>query len=178
MAIKKKIPKTVHNTKRKMPHKKSDTQKTVGKHLTINAIENGTVIDHIPSEVALNVAEILGLAKYTDVISIATNLPSKAVGKKGLVKVAGRYLTEQEVNKIAIVAPYATVNIIKNYRVIEKIKVAVPDSIENVIKCSNPVCITNNEEIRTRFFIFKNKELKVKCYYCEREMGKGDIRLV
>ena len=157
---------------------KKESKKYSGKELKISAIENGTVLDHIPAESTFKVADILKLRDYKDTISIATNLSSPKIGKKGLVKVANKFLTQHEVNKISIVAPEATVNIIKNYNVKDKIKVKLPDTIENVIKCSNPVCITNNEEIPTKFYVTKKIPLKVKCHYCEREMLKEEIEII
>ena len=148
------------------------------REMTIRAIENGTVIDHIPTDATFKVVDILHLQSYNDEISIATNLESNKIGKKGIIKVAGKYLTEPEFNKISIVAPDATVNIIKNYNVKEKLKVKIPDFIENVITCSNPDCITNNEEVRTKFYINKKMPLKVRCHYCEREMAKDEIRII
>lgn len=146
--------------------------------LKISAIEEGTVIDHIPTDSTFKVAEILHLDKHAGVISIATNLQSKRIGKKGIVKVGGKSLTPEEVSKIAVVAPDATVNIIKNFNVKEKIKVKVPDVVDNVIKCSNPVCMTNNEQLATKFYVVKKDPLKVKCHYCERSMGKEDIEII
>ncbi len=148
------------------------------KELKISAIEEGTVIDHIPTDATFKVVEILDLHNQKGIVSIATNLQSKRIGKKAIVKVAGKSLTQDEVNKIAIVAPEATVNIIKNYNVKEKIKVKSPDVIDNVVKCSNPVCITNNEQIPTKFYVVKKDPLKIKCHYCERNMGKDDIEIV
>ena len=113
------------------------------------------------------------------------NLPENSLNEgrdvtssKGIVKVAGKSLTHDEVNKIAIVAPDATVNIIKNFNVKEKIKVKTPDILENVIRCSNPVCITNSEQVNTKFYVVKKDPLKVKCHYCERVMAKEDIEIV
>ncbi|MBI2655643.1 aspartate carbamoyltransferase regulatory subunit [Candidatus Woesearchaeota archaeon] len=146
--------------------------------LKISAIEEGTVIDHIPTDAIFKVAEILSLDRHTGVVSIATNLQSKRIGKKGIIKVGGKSLTQEEVNKIAVVAPDATVNLIKNFNVKEKIKVKAPDVVDNVIKCSNPVCITNNEQINTKFYVVKKDPLKVKCHYCERIMSKEDIEIV
>ncbi|MAG91914.1 aspartate carbamoyltransferase regulatory subunit [Candidatus Woesearchaeota archaeon] len=148
------------------------------KELTISAIDDGTVIDHIPSDATFKVADILRLEKHDGVVSIATNLHSKSVGSKGIVKVGGKSLTQDEVNKIAIVAPDATVNIITNYNVKEKIKVKSPDFIDNVVKCSNPVCITNNEQVNTKFYVVKKDPLKIRCHYCERNMGKEDIQII
>jgi len=150
----------------------------IKKELKISAIEEGTVIDHIPTDATFKVAEILSLENHKGIVSIATNLQSKRISKKGIVKVGGKSLTQDEVNKIAIVAPDATVNIIKNYVVKEKIKVKTPDVIDNVVKCSNPVCITNNEQVATKFYVTKKDSLKIKCHYCERTMGKEDIEIV
>ncbi len=150
----------------------------IKKELKISAIDEGTVIDHIPTDATFKVAEILNLENHKGIVSIATNLQSKSIGKKGIVKLGGKSLTQEEVNKIAIVAPDATVNIIKNYDVREKIKVKSPDVIDNVVKCSNPVCITNNEQVNTKFYVVKKDPLKIKCHYCERSMGKEDIEII
>ena len=148
------------------------------RELKISAIGEGTVIDHIPTDATFKVVEILDLENHKEIVSIATNLQSKRLGKKGIVKVGGKSLTQEEVNKIAIVAPDATVNIIKNYDVKEKIKVKTPDVIDNVVKCSNPVCVTNSEQIATKFYVVKKDPLKIKCHYCERSMGKDEIEIV
>jgi aspartate carbamoyltransferase regulatory subunit len=147
------------------------------KELKIPAIKEGSVIDHIPSRVTFKVMRILDLREFKHVISVALNLKSKTMGKKGIIKVGNRLLTEDEVNKIAILAPDATVNIIRDYNVKEKIKVKIPDVIEKVVKCSNPMCITNNEEVKTKFYVLKKEPLKVKCHYCERCMGSEDIEV-
>ena len=148
------------------------------KELKISAINEGTVIDHIPTYATFKVVGILNLINHEGIVSIATNLQSAKIGKKGIIKVGGKSLTQEEVNKIAIVAPDATVNIIKNYGVKEKIKIKMPDVIDNVVKCSNPVCITNNEQVATKFYVTKKDPLKIKCHYCERIMGKEDIEIV
>ena len=148
------------------------------KELTISAIKDGTVIDHIPSNATFKVADILDLGGIKSMISVAANLPSKQIGKKGIVKIEGKYLTQEEVNKIAIIAPHATVNIIENYGVKKKLKVSIPDEIIRVVKCSNPNCITNVEKIETRFSVLRKNPLKIKCHYCERDMNKEDIEIV
>ena len=148
------------------------------KELSISAIKDGTVIDHIPSNTTLKVADILDLKGIRGIISIATNLTSKTMGKKGLVKISGKDLTKEEVDKIALIAPNATVNIINNYDVKQKIKVTIPSVINKIIKCSNPNCITNNEEISTKFYVLNKDPLKVRCHYCERNMDKEDISLL
>jgi len=148
------------------------------KELKIPAIKEGSVIDHIPSRVTFKVIRILDLREFKHVISVALNLKSKTMGKKGIIKVSNRFLTKDEVNKIAILAPDATVNIIKDYNVKEKIKVKIPDVIEKIVKCSNPQCITNNEKVKTKFYVLKKDPLKIKCHYCERCMGSSDIEVI
>ena len=150
----------------------------IKKELTVSAIEEGTVIDHIPTGAVFKVVDILHLDHHGNMVSIATNLKSKSMGSKGIVKVGGKSLTQDEVNKIAIVAPDATVNMIKNFEVREKIKVKAPDFLENVVRCSNPVCITNNEQVTTKFYMVKKDPLKLKCHYCERIMGKEDLEIL
>jgi aspartate carbamoyltransferase regulatory subunit len=150
----------------------------VKRELTVSAIEEGTVIDHIPTDAVFKVVDILNLDHYANMVSIATNLQSKSIGRKGIIKVGGKSLTQDEVNKIAIVAPDATVNMIKNFEVREKIKVKAPEILDNVIKCSNPVCITNNEQVKTRFYMVKKDPLRLKCHYCERSMGKEDLEIL
>lgn len=166
--------------KEKIRPKKVDVMpKQEAKHeLKISAIDEGTVIDHIPSDATFKVVEILDLEHHNGVVSIATNLQSKRIGKKGIVKVGGKSLTQEEVNKIAIVAPDATVNIIKNFNVREKVKVKLPQIVNNVVKCSNPVCITNSEQVPTKFYVMKKDPLKIKCHYCERSIGKEELEIV
>ncbi len=146
--------------------------------LTVSAIKDGTVIDHIPSDAAFNVAKILDLSGVTGVISVAANLPSKAMGKKGMIKVGGKSLTKDEVDKIALIAPNATVNIIQDYVVKQKIKVEIPQVVNRIIKCSNPNCVTNNEKAATKFYVLSKEPLRIKCHYCERNMEKEDIALL
>ncbi|MCH8067474.1 MAG: aspartate carbamoyltransferase regulatory subunit [Nanoarchaeota archaeon] len=149
------------------------------KELSISAIKDGTVVDHIPNNAALKLVDILDLKGVRGMISIATNLTSKTMGKKGIIKISGKDLTKEEVDKIALIAPHATVNIIKNYDVKQKIKVTIPQVINKIIKCSNPNCITNNEKnVITKFYVLNKDPLKVRCHYCERNMEKEDISLL
>lgn len=180
MAKNRKIRKSKRSGKKTRSKKivSSISKEDAKKELKISAIGEGTVIDHIPTDATFKVVEILNLENHNGIVSIATNLQSKSIGNKGIVKVGGKSLTQEEVNKIAIVAPDATVNIIKNYDVKEKIKVKTPDVIDNVVKCSNPVCVTNNEQVATKFYVVKKDPLKIKCHYCERSMGKEDIEII
>jgi aspartate carbamoyltransferase regulatory subunit len=148
------------------------------KELSVSAIKEGTVIDHIPSNATLKVVDILDLKGIRSIISVVTNLNSKKMGKKGIVKIGGKNLTKEEFNKIALIAPDATVNIIKDYNVKKKIKVAIPETLNKIIRCSNPNCVTNNEKVTTKFYVLSKAPLKLRCHYCERNMYKEDISLL
>jgi len=150
----------------------------MSKELKIPAIKEGTVIDHIPSRATFKVLRILELREFKQVVSVIINLASKVMGKKGIIKVGNRFLTKEEVNKIAILAPNATVNIIKDYKVKEKISVKLPDSLVKIIKCSNPKCITNNERINTVFNVISKSPVQVMCHHCERVMETDEIALI
>ncbi len=148
------------------------------KTLKISAISEGTVIDHISKDNTFKVAEFLNLKDGGDVVTVGMNLESKRLGKKGLIKIGGRFLTKEEVNKIALIAPEANINIIKDYNVKDKFKVEIPDVINGIIKCANTNCITSKESVRTKFYVLGKDPLKLRCHYCERIIGKEDIELV
>jgi len=141
------------------------------KELKVQPIKDGTVIDHITPGNALKVLKILGLLERQpdSIISIAMNVVGKR-GKKDIVKIENRELDPKEVDKIALIAPNATINIIRNYEVVEKRKVMVPDEIVGIVKCANPNCISNtNEPVQPKFIVKSRNPLKIKCYYCEKE---------
>jgi len=149
------------------------TKKAQKKEFTVPAIARGTVIDHIPPHRTLKVVEIL--SSLDDLVIIGVNFPSKLKESKGFVKIANRELTADEVNKIAIVAPNATVNIIHNFRVDSKLKVEVPEEIRGIVCCSNPNCITNHQEIATLFYLENRENMELRCHYCERIFSSEDI---
>ena len=136
--------------------------------LKVQAIENGTVIDHIPARSVYQVMRMLNLDECEDQILFGTNLESKKYGTKGIIKVSNRYFESNDLNKIAIVAPTATVIVIKNYQVIEKKQVEIPDNIVEFVKCVNPNCITNVEDVTTKFDVIKDEDIKLQCHYCEK----------
>jgi len=138
------------------------------KHLSVSAIQNGTVIDHIPAQNLFKVISILGLDKIPNLITFGTNLESKRLGKKAIVKIADKYFEREEINRIAIVAPHAKLNIIKDYVVVEKMLVEVPDEIKGIVKCVNPKCITNFENVTPKFKVADKKSVSLKCHYCEK----------
>jgi aspartate carbamoyltransferase regulatory subunit len=141
------------------------------KELKIPLIKDGTVIDHITAGNSVKVLHILSIPKsHSFVVSVAMNVKSR-MGKKDIVKIENREVDPKEVNKIALIAPKATINIIRDYEVAEKYKVQIPNEIIGIVRCSNPTCVSNTgEPIQSRFNV-NNKEdpLVIKCYYCERE---------
>ena len=148
------------------------------KELSVSAIENGTVIDHIPQGHVLQVMSILNLENFDDQIYFGANLDSKKFGKKGLIKVSNRYFKPHEINKISLVAPTATLIEIKDYEVIRKTGVKIPDEVHEITKCINPKCITNNEYVPTRFTVIDKEDLKLKCHYCEKITKKENIQFI
>jgi len=145
--------------------------------LKVSKIKDGTVIDHITSGHALDVAKILGIdERRAGIITIAMNIPSKRIGHKDMVKIEGRFLKSSEVDKIALLAPNATINIIKEYKVVDKQRVKLPDTIKGIVKCDNPACISNsNEPVETKFYVQKPQPLRLKCHYCGHVMEKQDV---
>ena len=146
--------------------------------LKIRAIENGTVIDHITANKALHILKILGLPdETTQNVTIAMNVSSKEIGRKDILKIENRELDHQELNQIALIAPKATINIIRDYKPIKKDKIVLPEKITSIIKCTNPKCITNNknEPITPIFNVVNNYPPVVRCHYCEKLIKTEDI---
>ncbi|HDD57174.1 MAG TPA: aspartate carbamoyltransferase regulatory subunit [Thermoplasmatales archaeon] len=141
------------------------------KELKIPLIKDGTVIDHITAGQAVKVLHILGIPEKTldSIVSVVMNVKSK-IGKKDIVKVENRELKPEEVNKIALIAPKATINIIRDYEVAKKYKVDLPEEIVGIVRCPNPNCISNTREpVESRFRVISKDPIRIKCYYCERE---------
>ena len=148
------------------------------KQLQVSAIVNGTVIDHIPADSLFKVIAILGLDKIPNQITFGTNLDSRKLGKKAIIKVTEKFFEDDEINKISLVAPDVKLNIIKNYDVVEKREVINPDEVFGIVKCFNPKCISNNESLTTRFKVEDKKELALKCHYCEKITTKEELLMV
>ena len=148
------------------------------KELNVSAIENGTVIDHINPKSVYQIVRILNLMGLEYPIFLGTNLDSKKYGKKGIVKVSNKFFEKDEIDKIALVAPTATLIVIKDFRVVEKYPVSVPEQVNNIVKCVNPNCITNHEKVATNFKVIDKKELKLKCHYCEKITAEKNIAFI
>ena len=153
------------------------TKEDFERSLRVRKIRNGTVIDHISPGNALNVLNIVGITgKEGMIISIAMNVQSGKSALKDVVKIENKELAPEEINRVALIAPNATINIIRDYEVIQKFTVVLEKEIEGVINCTNPNCITNgNEPVKSLFEIEQTMPISVRCKYCERTMSFIDI---
>ena len=146
--------------------------------LQVSALCNGTVIDHIPADKLFAVVNLLEISTMSNNVTIGFNLESKKLGKKGLIKISDRFFTDDEINKISVVAPNVVLNTIRDYNVVEKREVKMPDEIHNIIRCNNLNCITNNEPMETHFYVANRETHTLKCRYCEKEVNLDDITLL
>ena len=147
------------------------------KEMQVSAIENGTVIDHIPAEKTYEVVDLLGLKNSLDSVTIGYNLPSKKIGKKGIIKITNRFFSQEEISRLSVVAPKIVLNIIKDYEVAEKKTVELPEELRGIVKCNNPKCITNNEPMQTVFNVTDKAQGILKCRYCDKEQDINNIKL-
>ena len=139
------------------------------KELVVSALENGTVLDHIPAENVYKALDILNLKGVESQITIGINLASKVHGKKGIIKIADKFFEGDELNKLALIAPNATVNVIRDFKVVEKKMLVMPKEVIGIAKCRNPKCVTNHQPITTRFTtIDSGNEISLLCHFCEK----------
>jgi len=145
--------------------------------LRVSKIKDGTVIDHITAGHALDVLKILRITDQVNgVVTVGMNVPSKTLGLKDMVKIEGRELKSEEVDKIALLAPHASINIIRNYKVVDKQLVRLPNIIREAVKCANPACISNSKEpVKSTFYVDNKEPLRLRCHYCGYIMEKKDI---
>ncbi|WP_458405482.1 aspartate carbamoyltransferase regulatory subunit [Methanobrevibacter sp.] len=146
--------------------------------LKIKAIENGTVIDHITANKALHILKILDLPNAETInVTVAMNVSSAEIGRKDILKIENRELDHEELNQVALIAPKATINIIRDYKPIKKDKIVLPETINGIIKCTNSKCITNfeNEPITPKFNVIQSYPPVVRCHYCEKLIKTEDI---
>ncbi|MBQ2853409.1 MAG: aspartate carbamoyltransferase regulatory subunit [Bacteroidales bacterium] len=150
------------------------------KELIVSAIENGTVIDHIPADKVFEVIKILDLEHSKNSVYFGTNLESKKYGRKGIIKISDKYFDPEDINKIALVAPSASLIEIKDYEVINKHSIEIPDHIDSIVKCFNPNCVTNKENVSTKFDVLRddNGKVNLKCHYCEKYTTGNNIEFI
>lgn len=146
--------------------------------MLVAAIQNGTVIDHIPAEKTYQVVSLLCLEKLFTQVTIGYNYKSKKLGRKGIIKVEDKFFTDEEISRLSVVAPNIVLNIIRDYEVVEKKTVTTPDELKGIVKCNNPKCITNNEPMRTLFHVTDKQQGTIKCHYCEKEQDINKVELV
>lgn len=148
------------------------------KELQVAAIENGTVIDHIPAERTYQVARLLELEELGLPVTIGFHLPSRKLERKGIIKITDKFFSDEEISRLSVIAPKVVLNIIKDYEVVEKKTVETPDELHGIIKCNNPKCITNNEPMHTHFTVVDKLHGIVKCHYCDKEQEMNMVKLV
>ncbi len=147
------------------------------KERLVAAIENGTVIDHIPAGKTYQVVNLLELQSLDTPVTIGNNFVSKKIGKKGIIKVSDKFFSDEEISRLSVVAPKIVLNIIKDYEVVEKKTVETPNELRGIVKCNNPMCITNNEPMQTVFHVVDKTHGLLKCHYCDKEqdINKGEL---
>jgi aspartate carbamoyltransferase regulatory subunit len=147
------------------------------KEIKIQAIKSGVVIDHIPPQKSILVLELLKLGEES-VVTVGINFASKKSGRKDVIKIENKEPTISELKKIAVICPDASVSIIRNYEVYDKVRLKVDDMVNDIVKCSNFRCITNNENVKTKFEVMQRSPIKLKCHYCEHTMSYDEIKLL
>ena len=145
------------------------------KERLVAAIEQGTVIDHIPADKTYQVASLLGLFNLKTPVTIGFNYTSQKIGNKGIIKVSDKFFSDDEISRLSVVAPKVILNIIRDYEVVEKKTVETPSEIRGIVKCNNPKCITNNEPMQTHFHVADGI---LTCHYCEKEQDINKVELV
>ena len=143
------------------------------RELKITPIKNGTVIDHIGNGLSLEVLRIIGVNELDkdSTVSVALHVRSQKMGWKDIVKVENMELSPRKVNAIALIAPTATISIIRDYKVREKRAVDLPEHIVGIVRCPNPNCITNRgEPVESEFEVARRRPVVLRCVYCERQM--------
>jgi aspartate carbamoyltransferase regulatory subunit len=150
----------------------------MSKTLPVSAIKNGTVIDHIRPGQAPRIMHLLNVLQSKNKVTMGLNLPSKLIGLKDLLKIENRVLTNDEANEVVIFSPEATINIIKDFEVLQKIITHVPQTITGVFLCPNRMCITHNEPVKSFFDIeAQGKQIKLLCHYCEKVFDRDQVKV-
>ncbi|MBR2380297.1 MAG: aspartate carbamoyltransferase regulatory subunit [Paraprevotella sp.] len=146
--------------------------------LLVAALENGTVIDHIPSAKLFEVINLLHLEQMKSSITVGYNLKSQKMGHKSIIKIADKFFSDEELNQLAVISPNVTLCVIRDYEVVEKKEVILPSELKGIVKCANPKCITNNEPMSTHFHVSDMSKKVLRCHYCNKEVMLDNVKLV
>lgn len=160
---------------------KNENEKKMAGELKVSKIRRGTVIDHIPAGMGPAVLRVLGIERGTsDIVVMAMNVKSRALGRKDIVKIENRVIDEETLKRIAIIAPEATINIVEEYQIIKKDRISLPKELHGVLKCPNRYCITNDpqEGVPTLFLCEREKPLELRCHYCEDLVRGEQVELI
>lgn len=145
------------------------------KELAVAALRNGTVIDHIPSKVLFKCVDLLGISNLDVSVTIGNNLGSDKLGKKGIIKIADTEFDQDVISRIAIIAPTAVINTIRDYEVVKKEPVTLPEEIIGIVMCDNPKCVSRNEPMLSRFKVTDLNPVTLRCHYCEHDLTGNSI---
>lgn len=147
------------------------------KTLSVAAIKDGTVIDHIPAGAAIVILQLLKLLPGRHRVSLGLNFNSASMGHKDLIKIENRFLTDKETHDIAVFAPNATINTVKNYNLVKKTQAELPREVERILVCPNPRCITHCEPVNTLFRVEEHKQMVIlQCHFCEKCFKREEIK--
>lgn len=137
--------------------------------LQVEAIKDGTVIDHIPAHVGIKVLKLFSMDQSNQRVTVGLNLPSSALGAKDLLKIENVFINKEQASKLALYAPNATVNQIEDYQVVKKLELTLPEQVTSVFECPNSNCITHGEPVESHFNVIEKKDsIRLKCKYCEK----------
>ena len=143
----------------------------------VATIKNGTVIDHIAAGQSLNIVHLLQIDARSVRITLGLNYSSSILENKDFIKIEGHELTPEEANQVAILAPEATISIVRDEKVVQKFRVAMPEIIEGIIVCPNHNCISNSEAMDTAFNVQqRGHEVRLLCRYCQKTFFQNEIK--
>ena len=144
--------------------------------LSVEAIEKGTVIDHIPAGKGLIILRQFKLLHYGSAVTVGFNLPSKTQGSKDIIKITGVWLDDNAANRLALFAPEAVVNTIEHFKVINKRRLTLPEEIAEVFRCPNTNCASHGEPVKSRFYIATRRgDIRLRCHYCEKTFERESV---
>ena len=141
--------------------------------LQVEAIEQGSVIDHISALQGIKILKFFQFSNRNEKITMGLNLPTSDGKSKDLIKIENIFVSDTQANQLALFAPNATINQIKNFKVVNKFKVKLPSSFIGMLSCPNSNCISHHEPVKTTFYVQNKAELKLKCHYCEKSFKRS-----